>query len=297
MPLPLVTQDQNVNRPRVVGPRPASPPAGGGSNPGAGPYFNNNPGAEPPRTDNVTTSGGPGHGSTGPVGNSTNNPQNTGATPFWNSPGVQVAGMQGYNPGQQFASQRVTGETISNDPWVSAALSNFSQNALPEIQNRSNLMGLGRSTAALNAESNAKMQALLPLYTQAANMEQERINRMTAQGNTEAGLSRNDIDRLYGGVESELGRRERSSERVSNANQNMIANLMGLQGNLMGRQQQVGQGLFNMGGTFRDYAQQGNQAEQQDFLRRQALGEQAVYAPFGGLAQGGLGSTTSSSGK
>jgi len=43
--------------------------------------------------------------------------------------------------------------------------------------------------------------------------------------------------------------------------------------------------------------QQGNDAALNDFLRRQALGEQAVYAPFGGLAQGGLGSTTSSTGK
>jgi hypothetical protein len=98
-------------------------------------------------------------------------------------------------------------------------------------------------------------------------------------------------------AENELGRGERSSARVADANQNMAQMLMAMSQNQYNRGQQTGQGLMQAGGQFRDISQQGNAAEQNDFLRRQALGEQAVYAPFGGLAQGGLGSTTTQTGK
>lgn len=244
-----------------------------------------------------TLAGGPSGDSQRQLAQQSQSPGTTGATPFGQSPGVMVGAQRGYDPGQQFAGMRVTGDQIENDPWVSASLKNLASNVLPQVQNKATAMGLGRSSTALNAQANATTGALLPLYTQAAQMEQERINRMTQQGQFEAGLSQQNLGRLGESVESELARRERSANNASAANQNQIQNLMALSSNLFNRQQGVGQSLMGAGGTFRDIAQQGNTAAQQDYLRRQALGEQAVYAPFGGLAQGGLGSMTSSSGK
>lgn len=303
----MIQRDEN-DKPRstrTVPPRQTavSPPTGGGG--GGQPGGSSNPGTPGtpgqggmgPTGNNLTTAGGPMHGSGQAVEQQSQRSGLVGQTPFWQTPGVQVGAAKGYDPGQQFASQRVTGETIANDPWVSASLQNFAQNVAPQIQNRATLMGLGRSSTAANAMSNAQMQALLPLYQQAAGLEENRINRMTQQGQFEAGLAEQQLGRLGGSVENELGRQERSAERASNANQNMIQNLFGLSDRMYGRQQQTGQSLLNAGGQYRDIAQQGNSAAYQDFLRRQALGEQAVYTPFGGLAQGGLGSTTSSSGK
>lgn len=213
-----------------------------------------------------------------------------GATPFWQSPGLQVAGQHGYNPGQQFAGMGVTGQSISGSPLVSAALENFNQNVLPGINNQFNNMGLGRSSAAGNAIAQAQAGMLLPIYSQLAGLENERINRMFSAGESQANRSQTELDRLYGGTESELARRERSANAQTQGQQQLFENMMAMQ-QMQNAQTAAGaEQLFGMGGQARDYAQQGNQAEYQDFLRRMGLSEEALN-PFGGY-QGLLGTVT-----
>jgi hypothetical protein len=188
-----------------------------------------------------------------------------GATPFWNSPGLMAAG------------QRVGADSITGDPAVQAALADYQTNTLPGLQNQAALMGLGRSSSALGMQARAQAAMLTPLYQDAMAREQHRQDRFT------------------GAAEEELGRRERSDVRGSEAQQNMIGQLLNL-ANMGQNRQQVGiQNLMQGGGLVRDIQQQQLDAEQQDFLRRQGLSEQAVGMPFGGLAGAGLGSVSRSS--
>ncbi len=249
--------------PVTIPPRPATAPPG----PGAGGGGGSNPNPDAPGRPDMALYGGAGHDAARSIGQQTAQQNVTGQTPFMQTPGMQIA------------SQRVQGTDIYNDPAVSASLQDFNNRVAPQIQNRSTLAGLGRSTAGLNSLALAQGQMLTPMYQDAMQREQSRLGNM----NTAA--------------ENELGRRERSSARVADANTNMINQLMQLSQNQYNRQLGAGTNLIQAGSGFRDIAQQGNAAAQNDFLRRQALGEQAVYAPFGGLAQAGLGSTTSQSGK
>jgi len=217
-----------------------------------------------------------------------------GALPFWQSPGVQVAGMQGYNPGQQFAGQGVTGESISGSPLVSAALANFNQNVMPGIEDKFNTMGLGRSSAAGNAMAGAQAQMLTPIYQQMAGLENERLQRQTQQGQFDSMQGQQEIDRLLNATTDETNRRERSSVAQTQGQQQLFENMMAMD-QMRNAQTQSGAGqLFDMGGQARDYAQQGNQAQYQDFLRRMGLSEEALN-PFGGF-QNMLGTVTTGKG-
>lgn len=246
----------------------AMPPTGGGAQrPNAG-----GTGGTASNQNPLSISGGPGRSPDGGssainVAQQTAQQNVTGAMPFNQTPGMQIA------------SQRISGDQVANDPAISAALADFKSRIAPQIQNRATLSGLGRSTAALNSLTQAQGQMLAPMYESAFAREGDRLNRLGAAS------------------ENELGRRERSAARVADANQNMIQNLMGLSNTMYGRQQGTAQNLMGAGGQLRDIGQQANQAEMNDFLRRQALGEQAVYAPFGGLAQAGMGSSTTQTGK
>lgn len=253
-------------------------------------------GAEP-QPDPLRLVGGPTRDSVQAIAAQTGNSNLVGATPFMDTPGMQIASEQGYDPGQTYASQRVRGETIHDDPAVSAALQDFYARTQPQIQNAATRMGLGRSTAALNAINQAQGSMLRPLYESAMGRENERIGRMTQQGQFEAGLSQQNLSRLSTAAENEMGRGERSSGRIADANQNMAQMLAGLSNTMYGRNQTTGQGLMSAGNDFRGIGEQMNAAAHNDFLRRQALGEQAVLTPFGGLASAGMGSQTLTSGK
>jgi hypothetical protein len=213
-----------------------------------------------------------------------------GATPFWQSPGIQVASQHGYEPGQTFAGQRVTGESISGNPLITAAMNDYQQNVMPGIQDQFNLMGLGRSTASGNAQARAQAGMLLPLYQQMAGLENEGINRETMAGENTANRGQQEIDRMYGGTEAELARHERSSNAQTEGQQ-WLAQFMASQDQQSNAQRMGGaEQLFGMGGQARDYAQQANQSQYQDFLRNMGLSEEALN-PFGGF-QNLLGTVT-----
>ncbi len=268
------------NAPQTVGPpKPTTPPGGPG---GSGQFGSQYQGAP-------AFTGGPQNlPKAGQSFSDTTRLQ--GALPFWQSPGVQVAGTHGYEPGQTFAGQRVTGESISGNPMVQAAMNDYQMNVMPGIQDQFNLMGLGRSSASGNAQAKAQAGMLLPIYQQLAGLENEGINRETMAGEQTAGRGQQEIDRLYGGTESELGRRERSATAQTQGQQQMFENMMAMD-QMTNAQRQSGAGqLFDMGGQARDYAQQGNTSQYQDFLRRQGLSEEALN-PFGGI-QGLTGTVT-----
>lgn len=213
-----------------------------------------------------------------------------GALPFWQSPGIQVGAQQGYDPGQQYAGQAVTGSLIQNNPMVSAALANYNQNVLPGIQDSMNAMGLGRSTAALNAMAKGQASILEPLYGQAADLENQQIQRETQQGQFSAGLSQADLNRLQGATESELGRRQQSAEQQQQGQQQLFQNLMGMGQANQANQQAAGSTLFGMGQAAQQTGQMANQNSYQDLLRQMGLSEEAIN-PFGGIS-GLLGTVT-----
>lgn len=261
-------------KPRVVAPRTATPPAGaqppagaGGDNPFAagGPPGSRGAGA----LSQVVVSGGGRAENLAEkaVAQQTAQQNVKGATPFMDTPGMQIAG------------NRISGQGVADDPAVAAAMADFQKRVAPGIQNRATMSGLGRSNAALNAVTEAQGQMLAPMYESAFGREQQRLSNL----NTAA--------------ENELGRGERSAARVADANQNQTKMLMDMSNTMWNRQQTTGQNVMGAGGQFRDIAQEGFSAEINDFLRQQALGEQAVYAPFGGLASAGMGSKSSTTGK
>lgn len=190
-----------------------------------------------------------------------------GAIPFNQSPGLQIAG------------QRISGQSIVDDPAIAAALANFRQNVQPGIENQATLAGLGRSTALTNALATSQAQMLAPMYESAFGREGDRINR------------------LGGAAENELGRRERSSVRSAEANQNSINQLMSLSEMLYGRRQGTQQAAMAAGQTERGIRQAGLDAQNQDYLRRQALSEQGLFTPFGQMMPSAIGSRTMTTGK
>lgn len=213
-----------------------------------------------------------------------------GALPFWQSPGIQVAAQHGYTPGQQYAGQQVTGQRIQDDPMVASALANYQQNVLPGINDQMNTMGLGRSTAALDAMAKAQAGMLTPLYQSAADLENQAINRQTQQGQFDANLSQQDLSRLQGATESELGRRQQSDQQAQQGQQQLFQNMMALSQMQHSQRQSGAEQLFGMGTTAQQTGQQANQAGYQDFLRQQGLSEEAIN-PFGGIS-GLLGTVT-----
>lgn len=186
----------------------------------------------------------------------------TGATPFWQSPGIQVA------------SQRVTGRDIMDDPAIAQALSNFQTQTRPQIQNAMALAGLSSSNATANALSQAQGNMLMPLYQDAFAREQARIAAES------------------GATESELARRERSSQAQANALAQQAQLLMGLGQQQTSNLDNAIQTAMSTGATEREIRQQYGDAAYNDFLRRQGLAETSVFGQAQSLFPSLFGSLT-----
>jgi hypothetical protein len=244
---------------------PAKPPFYPNPRPGDPGY---NPGTVPPYDPrSIGMTGGPNMSSLQDLQGQMLNGGLTGATPFGQSPGIQAA------------QQRVQGVDIMNDPAVASALKNFEQIGSQPIKNEAALAGLGNSSALTNSLGQAESSMMTPLYLDAINREQQRLQGVT------------------GATESELDRRERSNVRQSEANQNSINQLLALQGQNFGQQLQGSQAQLQAGGIQRGVEQQGNENAYNDFLRQQALSENALEGPFGGMLPSAFGSITKTQGK
>jgi len=266
-PVPTGTDDNGNPTPGSSGPpqRPIDPNA-----PPAPPPYDprNNQGPVPPYDPRaIGMTGGPSPWSLQDLQGHMLNSGLTGATPFGQSPGIQAA------------EQRVQGVDIMNDPAVASALKNFEQIGSQPIKNEAALAGLGNSSALTNSLGQAESSMMTPLYLDAINREQQRLQGVT------------------GATESELDRRERSNVRQSEANQNSINQLLALQGQNFGQQLQGSQAQLQAGGIQRGVEQQGNENAYNDFLRQQALSENALEGPFGGMLPSAFGSITKTMGK
>lgn len=133
--------------------------------------------------------------------------------------GQGQAGLQAFNPAQQYASQvpadfynllalsqgvnlAPTGAGLANSPSLTAAQQAFNTAILPTIENQAAVSGLGRSTALTNAIAQAQAQYMLPIV-------QDELNR-EFQGNLQR----------YGALQNiglqGAGAAERGIERGSN---------------------------------------------------------------------------------
>lgn len=282
---PIVPPDRQPGPPITVGPRPVPPtmpvpnppPPGGGAPPRQG--------APPPVLSGWQPGNSPAPGlvqtpwtgqrtdlydSPGALTDASQflaqGPQTTGDTPFYQSPGIQAA------------YQRVSGTDVANDPAVAAVMRDFEMNIRPGIENSAGLAGLGGTSSLQNAMARSEASMMTPLYQQALQREQDRLQLG------------------YGATEEELGRRERASGRAAEAQQSLVDRLMGLSGQQYGQQQGAISTAADLGGQFRGIGQDRNDAAYQDMLRQQALAEQSLFLPFGQAAPSALGSRTISSG-
>lgn len=102
------------------------------------------------------------------------------------------------------------------------------------------------------------------------------LNRSTALGNATAAARAQYLQPL---IESEFAREQQGNQQEANLLLSQI------------------QGLTGLGGTARGIEQGANEAEQQDFLRRQALAEQGLYQPLGQIVPSTIGQTSATRGK
>jgi hypothetical protein len=209
-----------------------------------------------------------------------------GATPFYGSPGVRA----GSDPSGIMAGyERVQGQDIVNDPAIAAVIANFGRNVRPGIQNSAALAGLGNSSAMVDSLADAQANMLLPLYQDAFAREQHALDR-GFQG-TESFLNRR-----LGATEEELGRRERSSVRQAEALERTIPMLLSLGDRQTGRLQTGIGTAMEAGGVQRGIEDARNRSAYDDFIRRQGLGEQAVFGPLGQTIPSSFGSVSRQSG-
>lgn len=236
------------------------------------------------------------------------------------------------NQAQQFAARRARPQDIWNDPALQAEQAAFKQTTMPMLQDQFSLMGLGRSGGAGQAVANAWTQAASPHLQAATQRETDRINRMTQTGLSGAeilgqtgyqmqGLGANtalEAANLYSGLANQRTNQQLGSMGIMSQLGGQIADVGNqfdarkLQANqqLMQANQAWGdraqQGyqreydlmdrMMNYGNQFRGISQQANDAQYEDYLRRQGLSEQMLMAPMG-MLQAGIGQSTSGGGK
>jgi hypothetical protein len=174
-----------------------------------------------------------------------------------------------------YASQsgRATGGTLATDPSIAAAYNAFRESTMPDIQSQFGLMGLGRSSLQGDAIARGAASTLLPVTQEALRREQAaneaRINR-------EVGAEEGRIGRETGAAENQIGR------QVGTA-LNTAGQYAGLGQQDVNRRLAQLNALMQTGGLERGVGSEQAAAEQQDYLRRQALAEQGTFGVLGQL--------------
>jgi hypothetical protein len=156
--------------------------------------------------------------------------------------------------------KRVEGDTIQNDPAMSAALEAFKTFEQPVLEDRASSMGMGRSTGLLDDISMGAASMMLPQIEAAQAREERGIERDTGifsdAAQQFAGLGAQEADRL--------------------------ATTSGM--------------AADQGATQRAIEQESMDAFYDDFLRRAQLGENSLFGAFGGLTPSTIGSQVNSQG-
>ena len=174
--------------------------------------------------------------------------------------------------------QQFMGGPVGYSPMTTAAVNAFQQQSLPVIQQQFELMGMGRSPAMGQAVGSSLTQALVPF------IQGDLNNRMQA---LQLGLGQQQVGQGAA----------RTAADIANQSQQTQLQGLGLAGNLglgMGqlygqagnaeleRQKLALQAYGSAGQAQQGVTQSALDAQQQDFLRRQALAEQGSFGIFGG---------------
>ena len=171
--------------------------------------------------------------------------------------GEQTASLYG-TLAPLLAGRMATGAGAATDPAVLAAGDAFDKLMAPLIENQMGLAGLGKSSSLANSLALGKSSQLAPLIQDYITREQAT---MTNQANMYASLMPQFS--ALGGAET---------TRLLNALNDAA----------------------QIGGVQRGITQEPLTAEYQDYLRRQALAEQALFVPFGATAGPSIGPVSSS---
>jgi hypothetical protein len=172
--------------------------------------------------------------------------------------GEQTASQYG-TLASQLAGRMATGAGVEQDPAILAANAAFDKLMAPQIENQMGLAGLGKSSSLANSLALGKASQLAPMIQDYIGREQSALDN---QANMYAGLMPQFA--ALGGAET--------NRLMSALNDSM-----------------------QIGGTMRGIAQDPLNAEYADYLRRQALSEQALFVPFGAMAGPSIGPSSSAS--
>ena len=225
---------------------------------------------------------------------------NQGPNAYQRDAGRKYAASYGRAQGALDAAQRIAsgpqavGANISTDPALQAAQAAWAQTSKPMIQDQFSMMGLGRSGGAGQALANSWTQNATPFIQDSLAREQQNIDRRI-QTQLAAAQGFQNQQGLAGGAQS-IG--DQWDARKAQALQNeMAANeqLMGRGDRVADREMQLMDAAMRYGGQFRGIADQANQAQYDDYLRRQGLAEQLLMGPMG-MLQSSIGTSTNTSG-
>ena len=171
----------------------------------------------------------------------------------WETPGTRGQALDYVSKAVDFAGKRATGEGIETSPAVLKASEAFDKLMLPQIENQMGLAGLGKSSSLGNAMATGKTTYMLPM------------------------------------IQDELAREQATYQNQAAMYAGMVPQLEGMGTSDASRQFATLNAAASQGGTMRGIAQEPLTAAYQDFLRRQALSEQALFLPFGATSTAAIG--------
>lgn len=225
------------------------------------------------------------------------------------------------DPVSGLAGRRVGGAGIENAPAIQAARLAFRTGAQPNLASQMALRGLGRSTAVAPALARAEAEFLYPAIQDELGREERRLERELGIAATGLGLEERGLERELGaattglgfeergigralgaeqarlgleerGLVRDIGLEERGLERELGANLQMIPLQLAAGGAETSRELAAIDAQLRAGGVERGVAQAREGAQAQDFLRRQALSEQALFGPLGSVLPSAIGQTS-----
>lgn len=189
-------------------------------------------------------------------------------------------GQQTFDPGVAGLQQFASGE-LGNSPAIQAAVNSISQSVVPQLQNRMQSAGLGRSGAMMSELQQGMTGTLLPLYMQGLQQQQGAATQLSNMGLGLEGL-RAQQAQLLGSRSEELGT-QAMNRGLAAVLQGTLPTLQELGQRDAARDSQRIQDAFTGGALDRDIAGQMAQAQHADMLRQQALAETFHTALLGSI--------------
>ena len=289
---PLIPESAQAPVPQA--PTPEGTPAAGKSPPGTAPGVGTpagkggvgtaTPMPGPDRNPPLSVGGGKGGPAT-PAAPTTTDTPNQSTIPMMPDPTVgagfadpHVRPVAGVNPWQEWGANLLPGMVGPTQGETTA--SNWITQAVQQAQQGPTGAGLPGGPEGTSPTFEATRRAFEELT-----IPQIRQQR-TLMGLGDSNAVTNDISRAWAGVlptlvENELGREERGIERGVGALMGGAGSMAGLSAQEMARRNAASTLGYGFGTGFQQTADRANQAIYEDFLRRQGLAQQLLFAPLG----------------